>query len=351
MNRRLDIGVRATCAAIVICGLVLALAGSGERPAARLRVMERRGRPGRYAAQFEAMSTDVLMEIAATGPEAAHRLLHAARAEIEGLASVLSAYDPQSDVSRLNTAGSALVAEPTREVIARAVEVSELTGGAFDVTYAPLRELWREAARRGSVPSEHELAEARAMVGYRKLAGDGRSVLLKGRGMRVDLGGIAKGYIIDRAVHALQDAGASSGLVDIGGDLRFFGEPAGRQKWRVQVRMPPGQKGALVLQVPACAVATSGDQARGFRVGDEWYSHIIDPRTGKPVRHAASVTVVAPDAMTADALATALSVLTPQEGMGLVDSLRDVECMILERTPGGPTRRLTSTGFAEFIEH
>jgi thiamine biosynthesis lipoprotein len=169
-------------------------------------------------------------------------------------------------------------------------------------------------------------------------------------GMEVDLGGIAKGYAIDLAAAALQEAGASAGIVDVGGDLRLFGTPEASGKWRIRIQQPPGVEEEWTLDLPACAVATSGDYARWFSIGDERLSHIVDPRTGYPVAGMGSVTVTAPDAMTADALTTALSVMGAEAGVKLVDSLPDVECMMVTEDAAGSARTHMSAGFPRMLE-
>jgi len=224
-----------------------------------------------------------------------------------------------------------------------------MTDGAFDVTYAPLGTLWRQAAESGQVPDQKAITETLRSVGWQNLLVTDSSVRFKVPGMKTDLGGIAKGYAIDRAADGMVKAGASSGLVDVGGDVRLCGTPPGDGRWRVAVRSPGPGADAIILGVPSSAVTTSGDYARGFRIGEQWFSHIIDPRTGRPVERMASVTVVAPDAMTGDALSTALSVLGPEEGLGLVESLPEVECMFLVNDGDGEFSRHLSSGFSEFL--
>ena len=138
--------------------------------------------------------------------------------------------------------------------------------------------------------------------------------------------------------------------MDIGGDLRLFGTPGSTGGWLVQVRRPPDIDRDWVLRLPSCAVTTSGDYARWFSVGDQRYSHIVDPRTGRPVASVPSATVTAPDAAQADGLATAISVLGAAEGVRLIDSLPGAECMIMERLPEGGVRVHMSSGFEAFVE-
>jgi thiamine biosynthesis lipoprotein len=151
----------------------------------------------------------------------------------------------------------------------------------------------------------------------------------------------------------MREAGASSGLVEIGGEVRTLGRGEGGRKWVVRVHDPrpaaDGNAPPLLLRLADQAVATSGDYARYFSIGGRRYSHLIDPRTGRPVGSVPSVTVVAPDASTADALATGISVLGPRDGVELADSLPEVECMVMAGR-GEAVRLVFSRGFAELME-
>ena len=335
-------------AAVVLIGMRVAVG-----PEPELRVLAQPGKPGRFDVSFQMMGTDARFEVAAPTRREAERLLAPAVARARLVEAAMSTYRPDSEVSRLNREGAAgpvPVSEQTRTVLRRAVEMSRMTGGAFDVTYAPLRTLWRKAADEGRPPSQEEIDRVRAAVGCEKLLVEPDGVRLGVPGMAVDLGGIAKGYAIDVATEALQEAGAASGIVDIGGDLRLFGTPPASGRWLVQVRRPPDIEQDWVLRVPSCAVTTSGDYARWFGVGDRRYSHIVDPRTGRPVARVPSATVTAADATQADGLATAISVLGAAEGVGLIDSLPGAECMIMERLPDGGVRVHMSAGFAQLVE-
>jgi thiamine biosynthesis lipoprotein len=341
--------------AILLVGGALAAGLMRARRAgsAELQVRPLPGKPGRFAVTFPAMGTDVRLVAAAPDAATARRYFQAARRPIQRTEELMSTYRPDSEISRLNRSGSAELSREVADVLRRAAEISALTRGAFDVTYAPLRDVWRHGADNGELPPEAELEEARGAVDWRGLGLRQSSpsvATLEREGMQVDLGGIAKGYAIDRAAEAMRAAGAESGLVDIGGDLRLIGRPTEREKWRIQVRRPPDQAEDYVLELGPVAVATSGDYARGFRVDGEWYSHIIDPRTGRPVRHAASVTVVAADAMTADALATAFSVMRPEEAVKTAEDLPSVECMLMVRREGGELEEFATPGFMRLID-
>lgn len=319
-------------------------------PVTTLRVWPDERHPGLWQTAFEAMGTDVKLTVDAPDEAAARTRFEAARKRIGEVNLLMSSYLPDSEVSLLNRDGSEKVSPETLAVIRKAAEVSRLSGGAFDVTYAPLRTLWRHAAEVDKLPTPEQIAKARAAIGYNKLKVTGEEVSFSVPGMQVDLGGIAKGYAIDLAAKALQDAGGTAGIVDIGHDLNLFGLLPGKKDWRVGIYSPPGVTQKIIVDVPPCGVATSGDYARGFRVEGKWFSHIIDPRTGEPVKHMSSVTVIAPDCATADGLATAVSVMGWPEGMKLVESLPNVECLMMVRQPDGSVKDHESSGFPRYVE-
>jgi thiamine biosynthesis lipoprotein len=204
--------------------------------------------------------------------------------------------------------------------------------------------------RENREPDQAAVDKALAAVGWRTLQLTDSTARFTVPGMEVDLGGIAKGYAIDLAAEALQEEGAAAGIVDIGGDLRLFGNGPTKGNWRVLVRRPPGVEEEYILDVGPCSVTTSGDYERWFRIGERRFSHIVDPRTGQPVARTPSVTVVAPDATMADGLATAISVMGAEKGVALADSLDGVECMVMERTAESSVRLHMSAGFAELLE-
>lgn len=265
----------------------------------------------------------------------------AAFAVVARLDSLFSDYRPDSEVARVaRTAGEGGAVPASAELLAvleRAATWSARTGGAFDVTAGPLTRLWRWSSRRGELPDPGRLARARAAVGHRHLVVDAAAgtVRLERPGMALDLGGIGKGFAADAALRELARRGLASALVDAGGDVAVGDPPPGRAGWRIAV---PGG-GALVLS--GAGVATSGDRHRHIEVDGVRYSHVVDPRTGLGVPDAPTVTVVAPDATTADVLASALGVLGPEEGRRLVRRSEGVEARVAGS--GG----WTSGGFPE----
>jgi thiamine biosynthesis lipoprotein len=184
-----------------------------------------------------------------------------------------------------------------------AQELGSQTDGAFDITAGPLTRLWRQARSQKRLPDSDQLRDALRRTGYRKLeiSPDGRHVRCVIAGMQLDSGGIAKGYAADEALKAIAQAGISSALVALSGDIAMSGPPPGREGWNVRVQ-------DSTLSLRHAAVSTSGDEYQFVELDGVRYSHIIDPRTGTPVRNRLSVSVVADTGIEADAPATALSV-------------------------------------------
>ncbi|UCF42430.1 MAG: FAD:protein FMN transferase [Planctomycetota bacterium] len=297
----------------------------------------------------------------AADSDTAKRSIEAALAEITRVDELMSDYKEDSEISEVNRDGferAVKVSEPTYEVLQKAVEFSELTGGAFDVTVGALVDLWRSAEEMNSVPSDAELAEARSRVGYDKLILDSNEMTVRfaAEGMRLDLGGIAKGYAIDRAVEAMQTEGAMGGMIDIGGDIRCFGAPPeGKERWRIGLqdsRAVGGEVGQgqilMVLELTDAAVATSGDYQRFVVIGGQRYSHIIDAESGYSGGELTSVTIIAKGAIEADALATAVSVKGVEGGLALVEQRKEAEAILVTSAP--EYELIKSSGAERFIE-
>lgn len=335
-----------------LISVMLALTGCRREP----RVQPDPNHPGRYRATLETMGTDGAILVVAPGPDEATEMVSAAIARIRTIERRMSTYRPKSEISRLNSRGArqpVKLTPLTLRVLNETDRFHQLTDGAFDPTYAPLRTLWRKAQERQEVPTDAEVEAALSRVGNEGLIIEDRAVRFATEGMEVDLGGIAKGFAIDRAIEALSEAGAPSALVDIGGDIRVLGRRGDNTRWKIQVRDPrPGKGDPIILRLEDVAVATSGDYARFFRIGEHRFSHIIDPRTGRPVDSVPSATVIAPDALTADALATAASVLGAPRAVELVDSQEGVECMIVSRREADDEKEKVyfSENFRSFID-
>jgi len=277
-----------------------------------------------------------------------HQALTEAEAALRRVEAQMSTWIDATPLSRFNRAppGERFpLPAPVVHVLRRSRELHAATDGAFDVTCRPLIELWRAAGKSGQLPPPTAIAKARAASSWNvlDLADDG--VTKHAPGARVDLGGIAKGYAIDQAVAAMRRAGAHGGLVDVGGDVRVFGQQPSQSPWEIQLRDPSGTGVIGTFPIREGAVCTSGDYFRFAEIAGQRYSHIIDPRSGRPARGVRSATVVAPDALTADAWATALSVLG-EAGLDRVPP--DLEAvLILGRK--GHLRAVATAGFRHLI--
>lgn len=251
----------------------------------------------------------------------ADRAARAAFAHIARLDSLFSDYRPDSEIAGLaDHAGSGSFVPVTPEllsVLQDAQHWARRTEGAFDVTVGPLSRLWRWSSRRGELPNDERVAAARSVVGFRRLALNATELeaRLTERGMSLDLGGIAKGYAADAALAIMAEHGIGAALVDAGGDLALGDPPPDERGWLVA--LPNGNS----LRLAHAGVATSGDAHRHVTIDGVRYAHIVDPRTGLGVVDAPTVTVVAPDATTADALASALTVMDRASGMKLTRSV------------------------------
>jgi thiamine biosynthesis lipoprotein len=289
-----------------------------------------------YRADAARLAMGTRVAITALGSTAARLEEAVGRAfeEMDGLIPVFSRHMTDSAVSQLNDAGRISRPPPQlANVLANAARFHHLTRGAFDVSVAPLVDLFHErlAGPTPAPPTDAEIAEIRASVGARHIRASRRVVRLRRPGMRLTLDGIAKGHIVDRMAGALEQRGVRDYLIDAGGDIRTRGFTTGRRPWTVGVRDPRDSSSFLdVVQPGTGAVATSGSYEH-FYDPDRRFHHLVDAGTGLSPGHVASVSVLAPTAMAADALATAAFVMPPVAALALVDSLAGCACLILDR--------------------
>ncbi len=281
------------------------------------------------------MGTDTVLTTygSARESETVTDALRAGEDALRRVEAMMSVHLTSSELSVFNSApvGEFVKLSPElMTVLAAARQLAADSDGAFDATVRPLIELWKLAGRTKQLPTDEQVAAAMARCGWEhiELREDG-AVRVSGD-VSVDLGGIAKGYGIDRAVEAMQRAGCEAGVVEVGGDARFFGRKPDGAPWTFRVRDPFGPGVLDTYEMEAGAVCTSGDYERGSTIGGKLYSHIIDPRTGRPAEAAPSVTVLAATAMIADGWATALSVLGPA-GLELLPD--GVEAMLIVPAP------------------
>jgi FAD:protein FMN transferase len=289
------------------------------------------------------MAVPIDIVLYARSKPVATRGADAAFARLTQLNRIFSDYDSQSELMQLaRTAGegkAVTVSEDLWRVLCRSCQISAVSDGAFDVTVGPVVRLWRRARRQKELPPAHQLREALSLVGYRqiRLQSDGHKVELLTKGMRLDLGGIAKGYAAAEALAVLRRAGIPSALIHAGGDSALGDPPPDKKGWRIGVGMlKPDAPPLEYLLLSRCAVAASGDMWQFVVIDGKRYSHIVDPRTGVGLTNHSNVTVVAPDGATADALATAVSVLGPDRGLKLIDATPGAAALVLRGSETKP---------------
>lgn len=284
--------------------------------------------PRRFEFRQTHMGSEFKIVLYTTREAEARSASDAAYARIAALDKALSDYDPESELMRLCDragGGPVKVSDDLFRCLDRAVAMAERSGGAFDPTIGPVGRLWRRSRRSFRLPDTAAIERARGLLGYRNVVLDGseRTVRLRKPGIKLDLGGIAKGFACDEAMAALRASGIERALVAGAGDIRVSAPPPGKSGWRIGVAAPDGDPSnpSRFLSVRDAAVSTSGDAERYVEIDGKRYSHIVDPHTGVGVILRASVTVVARDGATADSLATAAFVLGPEAGLQLVESL------------------------------
>lgn len=328
---------------IIVLALVLVAGAGGAGCAARPdgRAALAPPAPGLQGHTFARLLMGVRAQVTLFAPDrpTAAEAAGAALDRVAALEEIMSDWREQSEVMRLSREahlGPRAVSPDLWRVLARAVEVHEASEGAFDVTIGEHSLLWREARRRGEPPTrEHSSRIARG-----RLVLEGGRVAVEGGPVRIDLGGIAKGDALDQAAAVLREHGIDHYLLDLGGDLLAGAPPPGRDAWRVRVETPLEED--LELRIAGGAVATSGDRYQSMEAGGGRLSHVLDPREGWPVSHPRTVVVVAPEGITADAWASAISVLG-EPGLELLED--GVEALIVEASDEG-WRAVRSAGWA-----
>ena len=284
--------------------------------------------PSRFEFRQTHMGSEFKIVLYTTREAEARRASDSAFARIAALDKALSDYDTESELMRLcDRAGGPPVAVSADlfTCLERAQAMSASSGGAFDATIGPVGRLWRRARRNRVLPDPETLAKARSLVGYRavELDAKARTVRLAKVGVKLDLGGIAKGFACDEAMAALKRQGITSALVAGAGDIVCSAPPPGESGWRVGVAAPDGDPAqpSRFVSVRDASVSTSGDAERFVVIDGTRYGHIVDPATGVGITLRASVTIVAKDGATADSLATAAFVLGPERGLRLIEDL------------------------------
>ena len=281
------------------------------------------------------MGTIIEVVLIGENQEKAEKAALQAFHEIRRIEQLMSPKIETGDVFRINrSAGKEWVeiSSETLHVIQKSRDISELSEGGFDITVGPLIELWRIAREKGYPPSDKDLKRSLDLVGYRNiLINQGGKILLKKNGMSIDLGGIAKGYAVDKAFKVLNSLGYKNLIVNAGGDLRAGGLKFD-QPWSIGIQDPRiPEKIMAKLSFSEGAIATSGDYEKYFIYQGKRYHHIFNPRKGLPTEECQSVTILCKEGILADAMATAIFVLGPEKGYSLCQRVGGTNCLIVDK--------------------
>lgn len=274
--------------------------------------------------------------IVAKDADLGKQYIEIATAEISRIERLISSWDPNSQTSEINRqAGKKAVKVDSElfQLIERSIGISKLTDGAFDISYASMDKVWNFDGSMKKLPSEEQIAASVAKVGYQNILLDKKknTVFLKQEGMKIGFGAIGKGYAADKAKALLISKGVSSGIINASGDMNTWGEQPNGTSWKVAITNPMDKnKVFALLPIKNGAVVTSGNYEKRVSLNGKQYSHIIDPRTGYPSEGIVSVTVFAPKAELADALATSVFVMGKTAGMDRINQLPEIECIIVE---------------------
>lgn len=285
-----------------------------------------------HSDEQEKMGTRVEVQLWHEDSAEAQRLLELAMAEFDRIEALMSTYIAESEMSRVNAMAHENPVPVSAELFAllqMAIEISELTNGAFDISYDSVGALYDFRARQK--PSADEIADRLDEIDYRliKLDAAGDTVSFAAAGVRINLGGIAKGYAVEKVIAILAQEGIQNALATAGGDTRLLGDRRDKP-WIIGIRDPDSEDGVFTrLALDNEAISTSGDYERFFIDDGVRYHHILRPADGKPVDNVRSVSVIGPDATITDALSTSIFVLGPEEGLDLIARMPDYEAVVI----------------------
>jgi len=311
----------------------------------------------RFEYQRPEMGMAFRVVLYATTREQADKAADAAFDRIKQLNDIMSDYDEDSELSKLSRSsgsGRAVALSPDLWfVLSHAEDLAKRSEGAFDVTVGPFVTLWRRARRVHQLPDPARLAQARLAVGFEhvRLNPANHTAELVAPDMKLDLGGIAKGYAIGEALKTLRQCGIQRALIEGGGDVAVSDAPPGKAGWRFELSSLDASNAPPVrfLTLKNVAISTSGDLYQRLEIEGKRYSHIVDPHTGIGLTDHSLVNVIAPESITADSLTKVVSVLGPQKGLQFIKDIAQVEARIL-RDPGGVVEAHESDGFFRYYE-
>ena len=266
----------------------------------------------------------------------AEKYINLAVSEIGRIEKLISSWDPDSQTSEINRNAGIKAVQVDPELfglIKRSMKISEITDGAFDITYASMDKIWKFDGSMEKMPSKENIAASVSKVGYENiiLDEDNSTVFLKSNGMKIGFGAIGKGYAADKAKALLIEKGVKGGIINASGDMNTWGKKPDGKDWMVAITNPMNKEKAFaLLPLKQGAVVTSGDYEKFVEFNGTRYSHIINPKTGYPATGIISVSVFAPKAELADALATSVFVMGIEIGLNRINQLPEVECIIID---------------------
>lgn len=266
----------------------------------------------------------------------AHSYIDIAVGEISRIEELISSWDPNSQTSIINAQAGIAPVKVDKELfdlIERSMTISKLTDGAFDISYASMDRIWKFNGSMTEKPSEVEIKESVSLVGYQHIQLDKNvsTVFLTKSGMKIGFGGIGKGYAADKAKAMLKEHGVEAGIINASGDMITWGKQPNHEDWKVAITNPLNKSASYaLLPIYERSIVTSGDYEKFVQFNDIRYSHIIDPRTGIPSTGLISVSVLAPKAELADALATSVFVMGKEVGLNRINQIPNVECIIID---------------------
>jgi thiamine biosynthesis lipoprotein len=282
---------------------------------------------------YSTMGTNILIELHHSDSQVRSRGIQAVIAEMERINQTMSTYISTSEISTINALAFSqelIISQEIFDLLSLSKQISALTNGAFDITYASVGYLYSYPDK--TKPSDAQIAQLLSAVNYKLVVLDeeNTSVRFLHKDVKIDLGGIAKGYAVDNAITLLSDLGITNALVTAGGDTRLLGDRLGKP-WIVGIRDPRDRnKQAVVIPLAQSAMSTSGDYERYFEQDSQRFHHILSPKTGKSTHEVQSVSIIGPQSVYNDALSTAVFVMGLQQGIGLINTLPEYEAIVMD---------------------
>ncbi len=289
-----------------------------------------------YSRSFVLMGSNFDITVIAEDAVEGEKYIDLAVGEIERIEKIISSWDPKSQTSNINrNAGihAVKVSPELFDLISRSLEISKITDGAFDISYASMDRIWKFDGSMKRMPFEEAIKASISKVGYQNIAldRDNGTVFLARKGMKIGFGAIGKGYAADRAKDLLISKGVKAGIINASGDMNTWGRQLNGKQWTVAITNPLNKEKAFgTVPISEGAIVTSGNYEKYVVFDEERYSHIINPKTGYPCQGILSVTVLAPSAELADALATSIFVMGIGVGIDRVNQLSQIECIIVD---------------------